>query len=357
MNRLRRGWQKLNSRKGAGQRNAERVIQAVMRQLLSGPFCWRLKVPFKLLGLLLAVALLSGQAVLAQNALAERFVILDAQEVLNFTPVQVFFIVGYGPDDLRKIEGFFAPVKNGLGNNERNWFFSVPLSLPAELAEVSYAVSISGANGRQQLLPERRVAMRDLGAFGNGPASLRAYLLNRKAELTELQNQLTQRLGEYRREKTDGSPTANAPSPEAVRTTLDAESESLVLEQQLSNLQDLLEIVKRSPDPANFLKRQEELTGQIKALAEAASTAEGEEEKRRTAWELEANQQRSLLQQAEGEDYDSLVIELASLRKQRENLEQRVRAAGIIGEQSPGGIGEKPAPPARVTDEYELPAR
>jgi len=299
---------------------------------------------------------------------------LDAALRVDFTPSQVFFLVGVGEQGYVRLEATLIPpfrVEGGAGNSasgaagQQIWRAGVRWALPSETTSlknpvVTYSVIIVGEGNKFSSLPARRLDLSSplngtplngthlngaslngtrlsgpsLGGasattlasadllFGGSIDNLREHLLKRKQESRSWQTQVDAQDDSLRRLRADADIVADLGRIVEVREETDRVQQSIRgFVQDQANLEEFVRLVRSGPQPRNFAARERQLTKQIVELADAAKGTETGEFARRSEAEREVQRKLGFVEQSRSLDYDALQRELVQLRKQRRDLE------------------------------------
>ena len=265
-------------------------------------------------------------------------VVLAKSIALDCEPQRGFFFVEIPGAGMRRIEAMFVAgvlqdreSNNRPGGDEQIWESGARIESPVPAEDLEFSLLIFGRGGEIRFTAPSKVGDDPATGFLGLADDMRAELVRQKDVLRSWQIQLRGQEDSLRRLRADAEIIGNLGRIVEVKERVAKVNEEIVdAERDIENLQKLLKVAKSRMVPANFSRREGQLTKQIAELADAAKSAELSEHGRRGALQQEFQRKIELVELSRTEDLGALQQELIRLRRQRAALEQ--------------GAGEEDAP-------------
>ena len=230
--------------------------------------------------------------------------------VVPITPQDAFFLIEYSQDgSVKRQRGMLVPVNEHDVDNAR-WLVGTKVSLPPGAQTIKFSIVLVSKDNRYFFFPPATVDNLGSEELGVDPAGLKDRLKSKLDELHTLEITAKKQDATLNRLRADAEIIGN------FNQIFSAHDEKERLLAEIRGLNNDIETMKNfskvRPEPANFSRREGELTRQLAELAAAARNVESGESARKAGG-------------GEAELYGSPeeIQQLRELRRHRIELERR----------------------------------
>ena len=240
----------------------------------------------------------------------DQSIYLHKTVAVPITPQDAFFLIEYSPNGFTtRQRGQLVPVNDRDVDNAR-WLVGTKVILPPDVQNLNFSLVLVSKDSHYFFFPPETIGNLSSEDLGVDPYRLKEQLKDKLAELRNLELTGKKQEASLNRLRADAEIIGNF---NQIFSAHDEKERLLAEIRGLSNdIETMKNFSKVRPEPANFSRREGELTRQLAELAAAARNVESGESDRRMA----------------GDENDMLgspeeVRQLQELRQHRIELERR----------------------------------